>query len=142
MRRAYLFLPLVLLLASCKPETATAPSASTAPANTQPAAPEPIDGSKLIGVWKFKKAAEAYFAPFNLEFLKDGKLQMTMQSDGKESKSEGQYTLKGNELKMDMPSGPKGPNSRTVEILKLNDEVLIFEQDKIKMEFRRVKPGS
>lgn len=139
MRRLYLLLPILAIPAGCKPDAATSPTVAPPPSAAQPAAAEPIDVSKLVGVWNFTKAEGVRIPRFTVEFRKDGTLRMTSKNDDMEFKREGKYTLEEDEITMIVPGPQNDPETRIVRILKLTDDELIFEEVNLKMEFKRGK---
>src|SRR5436190_23108614 len=61
-----------------------------------------IDKAKLVGTWAFVKTTAKRAPPpgatLQLEFTKDGKVNVTYTVKGKTSKGTGTYTLKGDQL--------------------------------------------
>jgi uncharacterized protein (TIGR03066 family) len=99
-----------------------------------------IEGSKLIGVWELTKVEGQEKAPhWRIEFLKDGKLRMTSKRDDTEFKVEGTHALKKDKLTVTVVEEGKTTDTKTVTIQKLTDEVLVFVDNKKKMEFKRAK---
>ncbi len=104
------------------------------------AAAGPVEEKKLIVVWELTKVEGQDRAPhWRVEFLKGGKLRMTSKRGGEEHKLEGTYALKEDKLTLTVTADGKVSDAKTVTVEKLTDEVLIFVDNKRKMEFKRGK---
>jgi uncharacterized protein (TIGR03066 family) len=103
----------------------------------------PIEASKLIGVWELTKVEGQAEAPhWRIEFLKDGKHRMTSKRDGKEYKIVGKHELKKDKLTLTVLVDGKTADTKTVTVQQLTDEMLVFVDNKKKLEFKRGKRGS
>jgi hypothetical protein len=64
---------------------------------------------------------------------------MISKRDDKEYKVEGTHVLKKDKLTLTVVEGGKTTDTKTVTIQKLTNEVLVFLDNKRKMEFKRGK---
>ncbi|HEV3145169.1 MAG TPA: hypothetical protein VGZ47_14865 [Gemmataceae bacterium] len=139
------YLPFCVLflpgLAGCSPNGAGTPRAdvNTTRSVGQPAAAGPIDGTKLLGVWKFEKALGLRLSPFSIEFRKGDKYVMTSKTKDQEFRAEGIYMFKNNELTLTKAGGKDGLADRTVRVTKLTDDELVYTDYDTSFEFRRAK---
>ncbi|QJW96797.1 TIGR03066 family protein [Frigoriglobus tundricola] len=101
------------------------------------AADEKIDAKKLIGKWEPKDAKKG--EDFVMEFAEKGKLIVTFNAKGKETKFEGTYKLEGNKIEVAMSlNGKEVKEAHTVT--KLTDDELVSTDPKGKEEtLKRVK---
>ena len=76
---------------------------------------------------------------WRIEFIKDGKCRMTSKREGKEYKVEGTHALKKDRLTLTVVVDGKAADTKTVTVQKLTDDVLVFVDNKKKMEFKRGK---
>jgi uncharacterized protein (TIGR03066 family) len=94
-----------------------------------------IDAKKLVGKWEPKEKGAAGV----VEFTKDGKVTITANVDGKESKFEGTYKIDGNKLSATVKAGDK-EQTQTRTITKLTDTELVTTDDKGKeRQYARIK---
>jgi uncharacterized protein (TIGR03066 family) len=101
---------------------------------------EPIKGSELIGAWELTKVEGQDNAPhWRIKFVKGGKFRMTSKRDDKEYKVEGTFALKKDRLTLTVEVDGKTSGKKTVTVQKLTDKVLIFLDNKRKMEFKKAK---
>jgi uncharacterized protein (TIGR03066 family) len=99
-----------------------------------------IEGKKLIGAWEVTKVEGEDKVPhWRIEFQKEGKLRMTSKREDKEHRVEGTYALKKNQLMLTAKKDGKTVDTKTVMILELTDDVLIFVDNEKKLEFKRAK---
>ena len=99
------------------------------------AADDKIDAKKLLGKWEHKEKK------FVIDFLKDGKVTVRGDKDGKEVTSEGTYKLDGNKLMLSMKIGDD-EKKMTRTVTKLTDTELTSKDDDAGKEdtLTRVKP--
>jgi uncharacterized protein (TIGR03066 family) len=99
-----------------------------------------VEGGKLIGVWELTKVEGQDKAPhWRIEFAKDGKLRMVSKKGGEEFKVEGTHALKKDQLTLTVVEGGKAVETKTLKVLTLTDEALVFVDNMKKLEFKRAK---
>jgi uncharacterized protein (TIGR03066 family) len=98
---------------------------------------EKIDAKKLLGKWQPAEAKKA--ENLIIEFAKDGKLSVSAEAEGKDTRIPGSYKLDGNKLTLALVLGSQ-EQKETLTVLKLTDEELSTEDSKGKKEtLKRVK---
>jgi hypothetical protein len=94
-----------------------------------------IDGRKLLGVWELRKL-QGKEVPPSLRFeFKAGWLRMT----SKEFTGDRKYMLRGDKLTSTIDIDGNSGIPKTAVIQKLTGDVLIFLEDGMTLEFKRVK---
>jgi uncharacterized protein (TIGR03066 family) len=91
-----------------------------------------INKDKLVGTWEIVKSTAADSVPPGtlVEFTKDGKLNITVEADGKKITLKGSYSLEGNTLKTKI-TGPDGQEqSDSDTITKLTDKEMSLKDKK------------
>jgi uncharacterized protein (TIGR03066 family) len=92
------------------------------------------------GSWVVTKADEGALPVHAvIDFSKDGKVKITIQSDGNTSSSEGTYTVAGDKLSVTLKHGDKEVKHAIV-IKKLTETEYVSENEKGKVaEYKRKK---
>ena len=104
-------------------------------------AEEKKDNAKLlVGKWEAVKGAPDALPPGStVEFLKDGKMKLTMKIEGKDMVVDGTYKVDGDKFMIAMKFGDK-EQKKTITIKKISDKELSTEDEEKKgVEFKRVK---
>jgi uncharacterized protein (TIGR03066 family) len=115
-----LLVGVVVALAGCGGRRAAEPPASPK------VAPEPVDATKLVGVWELVKGEEGQSDPVGstIEFTKDGKIHMESPDKNKKGKVQGTYRVEGS--KLIVTTQPVGKDfDTTYSIQKLTDTTLV-----------------
>ena len=85
-----------------------------------------IDGKLLIGKWEPEKAPPG--GKVVIEFLKDDKLKVEIEVQGKQEKLEGTYKLEGNQLTIIMKREGQ-ERTQKLTIVKLNDKEAVMKEE-------------
>ncbi len=91
---------------------------------------EPLDKAKLVGTWEFVKSSEKK-SPLSgsmVEFTKDGKLKMSIQSGNQAITIEGTYSLDGDTLRIVTEGPDREDATHTMKIIRLTDRELVTEE--------------
>jgi uncharacterized protein (TIGR03066 family) len=95
------------------------------------------DAAKLPGKWQLAGKDLPEGVKVVAEFVKEGKLTVTIDVDGKTEVKSGTYKLAGDKLTVTI----EGEEAKTSTVLKLTDDALEFKNSTGKtMMFSRVKP--
>jgi uncharacterized protein (TIGR03066 family) len=87
---------------------------------------------KIVAVWVVTKSPDAPPGA-SVEFTKDGKINISMDLNGKEMKIEGSYTVEEDKINTVLKQGPK-EQKETLKIKKLTDTELVTEDEKGKTD--------
>jgi uncharacterized protein (TIGR03066 family) len=94
--------------------------------------------TKLLGKWELKQASAK--SRILIEFVKDGKMSMTVEDSGKSKTAEGVYKLEGDKLTIALKTGAKDDTQR-LTVKKVTDAELVTVDEKGEEEtLRRVVP--
>jgi uncharacterized protein (TIGR03066 family) len=127
----------VVGLAGCASPTTTSSKGPANPPATSEPKKEASNKEKIIGTWEpTKKEAEAP----TIEFIKDGKMKMTVTVDGKPQTMEAAYTVDGDKITNIMKTPDGKEMKETATITKLTDTELVTKDEKGKIdEFKKKK---
>ena len=109
-----------------------------------PVPKEKTNAEKLVGVWKLVKfqGEDPPGGGATVEFTKNGKMIITLETDGQKIEMKGTYKLVGEDkidYKVALPEDG-GDKSEVLTIKKLTDDELVTtDPEDVKEEFKRVK---
>lgn len=83
--------------------------------------------ARLVGKWELKQVNAK--SRVVIEFVKDGKMAMTVEDGGKSKTAEGVYKLEGDRLTIAMKTGAKDDTQR-LTVKKLTDAELVTVDEK------------
>jgi uncharacterized protein (TIGR03066 family) len=101
-----------------------------------------IDPAKLVGKWEVTKSdSEAELKGAIVDFMKDGKVTVTMEAAGKKLVFTGTYAVDADKLKVTLKNPEDGKESSDADTIKAltDDKIVLVDKDKKETELTKKK---
>jgi uncharacterized protein (TIGR03066 family) len=135
---------LIVGLAGCGNPTSTSPTNASKPTDgskpTNTSTVEVSNKDKIVGVWELVKGSDLPPGT-SFEFMKDGKMKVSIKDGDKTTEMNGTYKVEGDKL-TNAGKGPDGKEQKETDtIVKLTDTELVIKDDKHNktLEFKKRK---